>query len=166
MSYKSYLGRTDLPRGLRNNNPGNLVQTSIPWQGKIPLSQNTDSRFEQFYELRYGIRAKMRDIITDYKKGLTSVTAIINEYAPSFENNTAAYINTVANMIGFLPSAIMPALTEDLLVKIAKALNYVENGAAYSHYVTDSDYQDALDILGVSLPINTEKKKVCPACGR
>jgi hypothetical protein len=159
MAYKSYLGRTDLPRGLRNNNPGNLVQTSIPWQGKIPLSQNTDSRFEQFYELRYGIRAKMRDIISDYKKGLTSVSDLINEYAPSFENNTAAYINTVANMIGFAPTMFIPELTEDLLVKIAKALHFVENGAAYKDYLTDQDYQDALNILGIDLPKGDLKKK-------
>ena len=37
---KSYLNNSALPRGLRNNNPGNLVQTSIAWLGKVPLSQN------------------------------------------------------------------------------------------------------------------------------
>jgi len=35
-------------RGLRNNNPGNLEKRSTPWQGKVPHSQNTDGRFEQF----------------------------------------------------------------------------------------------------------------------
>ena len=38
----SFLGRKELTRGIRNNNPGNLVLTNIAWQGKIPNSQNTE----------------------------------------------------------------------------------------------------------------------------
>lgn len=165
MAFTSYLGNSNLPRGLRNNNPGNLVQTSISWQGKVPLSQNTDSRFEQFYELRYGIRALMRDIISDYGKGSNTITAIISEFAPAFENNTAGYINTVSNMIGIAHNAIMPSLTKELLVGLCKAIVYVENGAGFSNYISDKDYQDALAILGKTLPINNtilgvEKKNI------
>lgn len=150
-----------MPRGLRNNNPGNLVQTSIKWQGKIPLSENKDSRFEQFYELRYGIRALMRDIISDYKKGKNTITKIISEFAPNFENNTAGYIQNVSNMVGFSANAILPGLDETRLISLCKAIISVENGPSYSRYVTDSDYQQAVSILGVPLPIGTviEKKK-------
>lgn len=163
--YTSYLNNAALPRGLRNNNPGNLVQTDITWQGKVPLAQNTDSRFEQFYELRYGIRALMRDIITDYGKGKTTVSAIISEFAPSFENNTAGYINTVSNMIGVAATAVIPGLTEQLLVNICKAIVYVENGVGFTSYISDKDYADALAILGKSLPSAPVKKKHCKYCG-
>ncbi|WP_130736738.1 structural protein [Flavobacterium sp. J27] len=145
---KSYLNNGTLPRGLRNNNPGNLVQTSITWLGKVPLSQNTDSRFEQFYELRYGIRALMRDIISDVKKGKTTVTGLITEFAPAFENNTTAYINSVIASVG---SNIIGELTQEKLIALCKAIVLVENGAIVKQYIDDSDYQKALDILGITL---------------
>jgi hypothetical protein len=156
--FTSYLHNSGLPRGLRNNNPGNLVQTNITWKGKIPLAQNTDSRFEQFIELRYGIRALMRDVITDYSKGLNTVNSLISEFAPSFENNTTSYINTVSSMIGFPANAFIPSLTKQTLVSICKAIVYVENGASYSGYISNKDYEDAFKILGKSLPSSKKKE--------
>ncbi|MCA9329527.1 hypothetical protein KDA11_02695, partial [Candidatus Saccharibacteria bacterium] len=34
------------PRGIRNNNPGNIRISNNQWRGKIPVSQNTDGSFE------------------------------------------------------------------------------------------------------------------------
>lgn len=150
--YTSYLNNTSLPRGIRNNNPGNLVRSNNAWIGKIPYSQSLDARFEQFTELRYGIRALMRDIYSDHKKGLTTVTALINEFAPEFENNTTAYINTVIKMVG---SNVIGELTQEKMIAICKAIIYVENGSGYSKYISDKDYNDAMAILGIPL-----KKKV------
>lgn len=153
--YKSYLNQANLPRGLRNNNPGNLVRTSETWKGKVPHAQNTDTRFEQFIELRYGIRAMMRDVMTDIGKGKNTVTALISEFAPAFENNTSAYINTVAKMVGISVNAKITNLSDILLIQICKAIVYVENGASYASYISDKDYNDAIVILGKQL----EKKK-------
>ncbi len=153
--YKSYLNRKDLPRGLRNNNPGNLIKTNETWLGKVPHASNPDSRFEQFIELRYGIRAKFRDLITDINKGKNTITSLIHEFAPPFENNTASYIATVVRLTGI--SALSKIeLTQETLISLAKAISYVENGSDFTKYVTDKDYQDAMDILGINLP----KKKV------
>ena len=148
MSYTSYLNIDAYPRGFRNNNPGNLVRTSIAWEGKISHDKNTDARFEQFKELRFGIRALYRDIISDYKKGLTTVTALISEFAPAFENNTSAYIGSVISSVG---GDVIPELTEEKLVLIAKAIIRVENGLQYAYLASEKDYQDALQILGVAL---------------
>lgn len=146
----SYLNSTipNLPRGLRNNNPGNLIQTNIPWNGKVPLSQNTDSRFEQFYELRYGIRALMLDLYNDFYKGKNTVTQLISEFAPHFENNTDAYINSVINGIG---SNVIGTLTEEKLIGLSKAIVLMENGVKYKNYITDNDYKQAVAILGKPL---------------
>lgn len=158
---KSYLNRTDLPIGIRNNNPGNLVYTTIAWEGKISYANNRDwagtptnivKKFEQFKELRYGIRALMRDIYSDYRKGLTTVKALITEFAPHFENNTDSYINTVVNSIG---GNIIGELTQDKMIALCKAIILVENGPGYTSYITNQDYQDAIAILGIQL-----KKKV------
>lgn len=157
---KSYLNNTSLPRGLRNNNPGNLVRTSIAWQGKIPHSQNTDSYFEQFTHLPFGIRALMRDLISDYKKGSDTVVKLITEFAPTFENNTAAYINTVANVAGIPANQPINGLTKPILIGLCKAIVLVEIGAAYQSYVTNSDYEEAFSMLGVALPGVLKKKEV------
>lgn len=158
---KSYLNNNTLPRGLRNNNPGNLIYTDLPWNGKIPYSQNKDwtgtptnvvRHFEQFTELRYGIRALMRDVFNDFRKGKNTVTSLISEFAPTFENNTAAYISSIISSIG---SNTIGELTESKMIAICKAIILVENGAGYSNYVSDSDYKDALAISGLAL-----KKKV------
>ncbi len=158
---KSFLNKTGYPVGLRNNNPGNLVKTSIDWEGKIPHSQNTTGRFEQFIELRYGIRAKMRDLVNDIKKGTNTITKLINEFAPPHENNTLAYINSVANTLGINPNMVIEP-TEDTIVALCKIIAMVENGndstgKPWSRLITDQDYQDALDILGMDL-----KKKQSP----
>jgi len=152
--YKSFLNKKDLPRGLRNNNPGNLVRSNNAWKGKIPYSQSQDSHFEQFIELRYGIRAMMRDIYSDYIKGKKTVTALISEFAPAFENNTAAYIISVINSVG---ADAIGELTQEKMIALCKAIVLVENGTAYKNYITQKDYEDAIAILGIPL-----KKKVTP----
>lgn len=147
---KSYLNLPNLPRGIRNNNPGNLTQTSIPWTGKVPLSQNTDGRFEQFIELRYGIRAMMRDLITDIKGGKNTLTKLISSYAPASENNTSAYINTVAKAVGLTPFSIID-LSQETIIGLCKIMVRVENGDTAAKYINDSDYNDAIAILGIAL---------------
>jgi hypothetical protein len=92
---------TSAPRGIRNNNPGNLRKTSIPWQGKVPLSENTDGAFEQFYKYKYGIRAMLKDLHNDFRvDGLNTITKLINAYAPSSENDTGRYISDVSAWTG------------------------------------------------------------------
>lgn len=163
MSNKSYLGQATLPRGLRNNNPGNLIKTSIAWQGKIPHNQNTDARFEQFYELRYGIRAMMLDIINDFStKGKKTISALIHEYAPAFENNTTGYINAVAAGMGITASTVIEKLTRPILLGLAREIINVENGAIAKTKITAEDIAAGYAILGRTLPeaqTFLEKKK-------
>lgn len=151
--FTSYLNIASLPRGLRNNNPGNLVRSNNAWKGKISYSQSQDTRFEQFIEMRYGIRALMRDIYNDVtRKNKDSVIELITEFAPAFENNTSAYINTVIKAVGF---SVIGELTQEKMISLCKAIILVENGSSYSKYISDKDYNDAISILGITL-----KKKV------
>lgn len=115
-------------RGYRNNNPGNLIKTSIAWQGKKPHAQNTDSRFEQFIELRWGVRAMLMDIIRDIRKGTNTLKKLLNEYAPKFENNTNAYIGSVSRETGINPDVVLKT-DRDTLQKLAIAISRVENGS-------------------------------------
>lgn len=113
------------PRGLRNNNPGNLVLTTIAWKGKVPNAQNTDGKFEQFTQPLWGIRAMFIDVRGDIEKdGLNTIRKLLTEYAPKFENNLAAYIQSVVNQVGIGPDTrILPAHYLNLLKAIIKHEN-------------------------------------------
>ncbi|MFH6942409.1 hypothetical protein [Flavobacterium sp. FlaQc-50] len=143
---KSFLNNHAV-RGLRNNNPGNLVRTPDAWQGKIPFPQSKDARFEQFTSLKWGLRAMLKDLIHDINKGKNTVTKLINEYAPKSENNTAAYILRVCKSIGVKPDDKITAINNEFLTLLVRAILKVELGGAHTE-VKDSDIQQALELLG------------------
>lgn len=89
-----------LPRGVRNNNPGN-IEWGDPWQGLIPVNDRTDKRFAQFTTPAYGIRAMARTLITyQDKHNIRTVTGAINRWAPPVENDTGAYVRAVQKAVG------------------------------------------------------------------
>ena len=143
----SFLGRKDLKRGIRNNNPGNLVLTDLPWTGKIPKAQNTDKHFEQFTEVKFGIRAMLRDLTNDIDKGKNTVRKLITEYAPPFENDTQKYIDVVSKAVGLTPDQTIKIIDAKFYLVIARAI--IKHECSPDHtLILDSDIQDAIDILG------------------
>lgn len=124
----SYLGRDGLPRGMRNNNPGNIRITQTAWQGKVPNSQNTDGAFEQFQSYKWGIRA-MTKLLINYmnNRGLRTLTDIIGTYAPSSENDTDAYVQRVSNETGIHPNAQLNP-TYNTMRALVVSMAKVENG--------------------------------------
>lgn len=155
---KSFLNMDAYPRGIRNNNPGNLRLTSIDWMGKVPNSQNTDGKFEQFTKLHYGIRAMMRNMITKIKSGTDTISELINALSPSIENHTAVYIQNVVNALGISPHVSLD-LSQETIIALCKIIATVENGQVYADMITDADYKEAIAILGIPL-----KKKATTAC--
>lgn len=163
---KSFLNNHEV-RGLRNNNPGNLRRTSSAWQGKIPFSQSKDASFEQFTHLFWGLRALMKNLITQQNRGIDTIRKQITRYAPSNENNTEAYVQFVAKEMGVNPDAKINIITNDIhLLALTKAIVKMENGKA-SDEIFNSDYEDAFAYLtsgGAEVVINA-KKKFCEYCG-
>ena len=143
---KSFLNNHSV-RGLRNNNPGNLIYTKIAWQGKIPKPQSKDAKFEQFTSITYGLRAMLKDLINDINKGQNTVRKLINEYAPRSENNTDAYIKSVSKSINVDPDETIKAINNDFLILLARAILKVELGPAHTE-IRDTDINDALQLLG------------------
>lgn len=121
---------SDAPRGIRNNNPGNLIYTSIKWNGKLPKEQNKDRRFEMFISPVYGVRAMIKDLKNDIEKGKSTVPELIEEYAPRFENNTESYINTVCSDLKVSRTAkLLP--TKNTLRLLVFSISKAENGGSY-----------------------------------
>jgi hypothetical protein len=149
---KSFLNNHSV-RGLRNNNPGNLKRSNNAWQGKIPYPQSKDKTFEQFTELKWGLRAMVKDIVHDINKGKNTVRLLISEYAPSSENNTQAYIDSVCKTMGIQPNDKLTTINDAFIVALVRSILKVELGTPNA-LVTDADIYDALTVLGeVSTPI-------------
>lgn len=126
----SYLGKVELPRGYRNNNPGNIeMNPRNNWKGRIHPDKNTDGRFEQFEDLVFGVRALIILLRDSYiqRQGLNTVPKIIARFAPSHENNTKAYTHQVCQALSVRPSDII-STDRDTMYKLVLAISKHENG--------------------------------------
>lgn len=117
-----------LPRGIRNNNPGNIDHNPAnKWQGELPHDKAIEPRFSRFVSPEFGIRA-LAKILLNYqnKHGLNTVRKIINRWAPPVENDTGAYAEQVAKACGVSPDAVISV--GQLLPLIVPAIIKHENG--------------------------------------
>ena len=117
---------TDTPRGIRNHNPGNLVWVeTIQWQGQT----GNDGRFCTFDSAASGIRALCKQLLVDQDKyGLRTVRDIISRWAPPAENDTGAYVNAVAHLMGVRPNAALELHNDLVLTALGTAIITHENG--------------------------------------
>lgn len=118
------------PRGVRNNNPGNIEMTKLLWKGEIPQFKNTDGRFKQFYNYVYGVRAIILNIKAYFRKGIKTPRQVINRWAPQGENNTENYIRYVSNYIGVPDNSPIP-FEKGTMKKLVEAIILKENGKLY-----------------------------------
>jgi hypothetical protein len=89
-------------RGERSNNPMNLRDFGIGWQGLDDPPHDAQG-YCRFHSAAMGIRAGARDLHTIWAAGRQTVAAIIGHYAPPSENDTAAYIRDVAAKLAVAP---------------------------------------------------------------
>jgi len=118
---------THTPRGIRNNNPGNIRRTSIKWKGMKAVQR--DALFLEFIAPEFGIRALCK-VIMNYQKryGINTIRGVIRRWAPSSENNTTAYIASVAAQSGIYADAPLDLTRRASLLPIIKAIIQHENG--------------------------------------
>lgn len=134
-----------LPRGYRNNNPGNIRKSHEAWQGLSPTQ--TDPEFFQFIDLPHGIRA-MAVILRNYQKlyNLRTPMQIISRWAPPSENDTEAYAKSVAAIAG--ASVDLPVfLSGSVLLKFIRGIIRQENGMATSLLISDATIQKGIDLV-------------------
>lgn len=119
------------PRGIRNNNPLNIVRSSTPWVGKIPHEKATDTKFEQFESMLYGIRAaaiNMRTHVNNDRKRRHRTTLVeeINRWCP--DGTAETYIKVVACKANVAPGLILDFSRKNEIARILWAMSYQENG--------------------------------------
>lgn len=113
------------PRGIRNNNPGNLRT----W-GNTPREDG----FARFATPEAGLSAMIQNLQTQQSKhGLNTIASIIGKWAPASENNTAAYIAEMAKHTGFGPNQKLD-LTDKATVAplVSGIIKHEGNEAGYS----------------------------------
>ncbi|WP_340619325.1 structural protein [Xenorhabdus siamensis] len=117
-----------MTRGIRNNNPGNIDHNpKNKWQGQLQHDPKIEKRFCRFESPEYGIRALMKLLCNYHKGGHNSVSKIINRYAPDSENNTTAYINSVAKALN-VDQFEKIEVNKPTLIGLSKAIIRHENG--------------------------------------
>src|ERR1700730_8669277 len=143
---KSIYGRSlNIPRGIRNNNPGNIeMNDANAWLGKVPKANNTDKRFEQFTDYKYGVRALLMLLRTYYKsKNLQTITDIFNVFAPATENNTQSYIKFVAGRLGVKVNDVIP-FDKATMKELTQAIAKMENG---QEAISDAQFEEGFKEL-------------------
>jgi hypothetical protein len=131
-----------LPRGIRNNNPGNLRKSAVKWIGKV--ANPLDTAFESFGSMQAGIRAAVSNAHTHWNRGKNTVSELITIWAPPHENDTAKYVETVAKAAGISSQKEFVFGNNETTAKIMFAIFVHENGQIAKDYIKLSDVQSAL----------------------
>jgi hypothetical protein len=115
------------PRGIRNNNPGNIRYDGTKWRGldRPP----TDGAFCRFSDAKHGIRA-MAVILKNYnaKHGIGNIAQVIGRWAPPNENNTQSYIASVCAALGRSANDPISFSDKNTLLRLCAAIIRHENG--------------------------------------
>lgn len=139
-----------IPRGISNNNPGNIRISDASWLGKVPLERNTDGAFEQFTAPEYGIRAMCR-IFRSYKAaGWNTVRAMIERWAPPNENDTFAYVSFVCAAAHVAPDQVIDPKSREVVEPLCRAIITMENGQAWRDHYAKDVFDRAFDMAGVA----------------
>ena len=103
-----------VPRGIRNNNPLNIIRTRTVWMGMA--KEQKDKKFVTFEKMEYGWRAAFVLLTRTYyrKYHLDTIRKIITRWAPASDgNHTERYIAYVARYTRRDADARLPAPWEE-----------------------------------------------------
>lgn len=148
---------SNAPRGIRNNNPGNIRFGDF---AKAHGATTADKDgFAVFPTMAAGEKA-MQDLLQSYRgKGIDTISGIVSRWAPSSENDTSAYIKDVSAKTGI---GANQHLDMSQYAAVQRAIAMHENGPAYArastvetHIGTINVNTQATDAGGVARDMHT-----------
>lgn len=145
-----------LPRGIRNNNPGNL-RPGPAWQGVAGLdTAPPDPPYLRFVDPEHGVRALARTLISYRERhGIDTLAAVFARWAPVGDGNDPdAYAAVVAQALGQDMATPIDLRDPVILAALAAAITHQENGGAPG---TGAD--------GAWYPVETYRRGVALALG-
>lgn len=113
------------PRGIRNNNPGNLNYVG---QAGATKEAGPNGRFAVFRSAEEGLQALAHQLRLYGQRGINSIRSVISKFAPASENNTQAYIGSVSKNLGVGSDAALDLNDPRVLQSLMGAIIKVENG--------------------------------------
>lgn len=128
-----------LPRGIRNNNPGNIRHGNTVWSGQAEHQEDPD--FVQFISPEFGIRAIVKIMHSYARIGVNTINGVIHRWAPPNENDTGAYIAAVCQECAIGPDE--KVVLDMIMPTLVKAIVRHENG--------QQPYSDAQIQAGIAL---------------
>lgn len=145
---ESFLGNNSYPRGVRNNNPGNIkFEYANDWRGKIPEAQNTEElditgkpKFEQYVSWMYGVRAMIYLLKNSYLPGpRNTIKKVLQEWAPDY---SSYYLSFLVNKVGKGENEVISPNDETSIKKLVQAIARFENDrkTTVQEVITDIQY--------------------------
>ena len=135
--------QTATPRGIRNNNPGNIRNSAANnWRGEVPKGEKQDSVFEEFEDMAHGVRAMMCLLVRyQCEYNLRSIQELIGRWAPSSENDTGSYVRSVSREVGVPACCAIDLSDKGTLCALVDAMIHVENGERVSMADIEAGYE-------------------------
>lgn len=166
------------PRGVRNNNPGNIdYHARNNWVGQVGIETGVSNpRFARFDTMENGIRALGKLLQTYFNRGQNTVLKIIGGagpgkpgWAPPSENDTAAYASAVARALGVGVNDRINVKDPTTLRKLTEAIIRHENGGLAGVTLAQIAEGVRRALGGVAAPVETAPGNSgamfpCPHC--
>lgn len=152
-------------RGIRNNNPGNIVRDGTPWQG-LAAAQD-DPRFCVFTSAQYGIRALAKVLLSYKREGVNTIATIIAKYAPASDNNdTVAYIHNVCEWSGVKdPNVVVDVDNYSVMHALVVAIITKENGECPYNEATLAEGIRMAGVVDAPKPALTKQPRFMATAG-
>ena len=122
-------GGQSQPRGIRNNNPGNL---NYAGQAGASKESGPNGRFAVFQSMTHGVAALYKQLQLYFKRGVNTLSSIVSKYAPESDgNNVGAYIAALSGATGLGANDSIKAGDTATIAKLIKGIVDHENGKGY-----------------------------------
>lgn len=137
-------GYKSAPRGIRNNNPGNL---NFAGQSGATKEGGEGGRFAVFESMEHGVAALYRQLQLYFKRGVNTLSSIVKTYAPASDgNNVDAYVSALSKTTGKGANETIDAGDTTTIARLMKGIVDHENGKGY---ISSSDIMGGIQ-LGAS----------------
>jgi hypothetical protein len=152
------LALLETPRGIRNNNPGNIRHSKVCWVGEA--DDQPDPDFVTFCAPEYGIRAICKTLLSYQSDDrCRTLRQLISRWAPPSENDTDSYLAAVSRACGLGPDAAVGVRQAAVMTPLVEAIIRQETGL--------QPYPPALIAEALSLAgIGPTPRPIPPASGQ
>lgn len=134
-------GYKSAPRGIRNNNPGNL---NYAGQAGATMEGGEGGRFAVFESMQHGVAALYKQLQLYFKRGINTLSSIVKTYAPASDNNNVdAYISALTRATGKGANEVLDSGDTATIARLMKGIVDHENGKGY---ISSSDIMGGIQL--------------------